>query len=395
MSTEIKLEKPDIESIINELLLYKVCSISSVYWSETLKSQLQKKLSQDHQIDDLVVYRAAQTQDFILCISGYVPDRKLLESEYIERTPFIKILPILIFTIVVFIFTALIARDLHVMMSVGFLVILPLLMGALTEYSYSFHQENPRGSLLLQQFILMIVIILVSVFILREGVICLVMASPFLYLWLCLGALFMRILCRNYWKPSAKVYALSVVPLMVILFDPFSATHLYGTTKNEIIIAAPVSEVFRAINDIQSIKANEIKESPIFWMGFPKPISGMTVKDGDGLTRKIHWQRGIYFEEAITHSEPNTLLAWTYRFTPASFPKGSLDDHVEIGGQYFNLGSTDYRLEAISPTETKLILTIDYRVSTEINWYSKLWVNYVLNEFSDVVLQVYKNRLEN
>lgn len=85
---------------------------------------------------------------------------------------------------------------------------------------------------------------------------------------------------------------------------------------------------------------------------------------------------------------------WRYVFTPKSFPQGSLDDHIEIGGEYFNLLTTDYHLEAISLNQTKLTLRIDYRLSTEVNLYSDLWVQYVLKEFSDVVLHIYKNRLE-
>src|SRR5699024_334914 len=145
------------------------------------------------------------------------------------------------------------------------------------------------------------------------------------------------------------------------------------------------------INNIQHIKASEIKASPIFIMGFPKPISGMTEKNQDQWVRQIYWQRGIHFQEKITQSESPTALSWTYQFTPESFTKGSLDDHLEMGGRYFNLLTTDYRLEQISAQQTKLILTIDYRLSTEINWYSNLWVRYVLNEFSDVVLHIYKN----
>jgi len=71
-----------------------------------------------------------------------------------------------------------------------------------------------------------------------------------------------------------------------------------------------------------------------------------------------------------------------------------LDDHLEMGGKYFDLLKTDYQLEQIDAHTTKLILSIDYRLSTEYNWYSRLWVNYVLNEFSDVVMQIHKQRLE-
>ena len=152
--------------------------------------------------------------------------------------------------------------------------------------------------------------------------------------------------------------------------------------------------VFRAINNIQNIKDNEIIDSPIFTMGFPKPVSGMTENTENGLIRQIYWQRGVHFQEKVIHSTAPNLLSWTYVFDKNSFPKGSLDDHVEIGGQYFDLLTTDYRLEAVSPNQTKLILTIDYRLTTEINWYAKPWADYVLNEFSDVVLNVYKHRLE-
>ena len=120
----------------------------------------------------------------------------------------------------------------------------------------------------------------------------------------------------------------------------------------------------------------------------------MTEQTDDGLMRQIYWQRDIHFQEKITQSNAPTQLAWTYVFTPQSFPKGSLDDHLKIGGQYFNLLTTDYQLEAVSPTQTRMTLSIDYRLSTEVNWYADLWTRYVLNEFSDVVLNIYKCRLE-
>jgi hypothetical protein len=33
-------------------------------------------------------------------------------------------------------------------------------------------------------------------------------------------------------------------------------------------------------------------------------------------------------------------------------------------------------------------------LSTEYNWYSRLWANYILGEFSDVVMNIHKQRLE-
>lgn len=394
MNTENEVENPSIESIINELLLYNFCSLSGIYWSDELKIQLQNTLSLSHQIDDLKVYRAVEASDFILCIKGYEPYPFQLERAYPQRSFGIKTAPLFLLVMVVFVFTALLARDLGAMLDAEFILALPFIMGALAQYIISVNNANNLRVSFGFQGVWFLVTLMFSAFILKEGIICMIMAFPLIVFCQMIGAYIMLAFLDYCWKPSPKVYALSALPLLVLLSDPFSATHHYGTTKNEIMIHAPVEHVFAAINNIQDIKQEELKASPVFWMGFPKPVSGMTVQEGEGLTRQIHWQRGIYFEETITHSEPPYLLAWQYKFTPQSFPKGSLDDHVEIGGQYFDLASTDYRLERISPTKTKLILSIDYRLSTEINWYSKLWADYVLNEFSDVVLHVYKTRLE-
>lgn len=390
---------------LQQLLTNNIAYVDEENWSDHLKRELIKIL-EEKQIYDFRVYREIDKNRFMICINGEEPVIRTVEHLYThqnirrKRIPlFFIVPPILIFPLMglglIFASTAIIASELKLMMTLGFLVVFPFVMGALVEYLTNLKYLSRVRTLLWNQLQLMIVVIVFSLFVIREGVICLIILSPLLYLWLCTGAFLMRMFCIYLWKPKAKVYSLSIIPLLMIVWNPISPNYIYATTRNEVVINAPVQQVFDSINYIQHIQDNEIKDSPIFWMGFPKPVSGMTVKDNDGLTRKIHWQRGIYFEETITHSVPNQLLAWTYRFTPESFPKGSLDDHVEIGGQYFDLGSTDYRLEVINPTKTKLILTIDYRLSTQVNWYSKVWADYVLNEFSDVVLNVYKTRLEN
>lgn len=280
------------------------------------------------------------------------------------------------------------------MMTISFLLSLPFSIGAIFEYIFSFNRASTLRKLIYRQIILVVVLLLLGAIFLQEGIICLIMAAPIFLACSISGAFLMRWMCKKTWRPYKRIYSIGLLPLLGLVFLPNLNQYHQGYTVHSLVIQAPREQVFAAINNIQAIQPSEINDSPIFTMGFPKPISGMTVQAQGGLVRQILWQRGIYFEEKITQSEAPKKLMWRYLFTADSFPKGSLDDHIEMGGDYFNLLTTDYTLEAMSPTQTRLVLRIDYRLSTEMNWYSDLWVQYVLKEFSDVVLHIYKNRLE-
>ncbi len=362
-------------------------------WTEEFESQFKEQLK-NHGVQQVQVYRSATGPAcYVVCRMLQKPSIAV-EQRYPQRSLFKTLLPLGLIILPYFLLLALYAQSSQQMVSRAFLIFLPLSLGAIIEYVFALNAPQPLRKTLLRPVWTVLGVLLVGLVILHEGVICLIMMAPIFLIFLMMGAVFVRQIYIRLWKPSRKLYSIALLPLLMMVLLPNLSQYQYGVTEKELIINAPIETVFLSINNIQHIKASEIKASPIFIMGFPKPISGMTEKNQDQWVRQIYWQRGIYFQEKITQSESPTALSWTYQFTPESFPKGSLDDHLEMGGRYFNLLTTDYRLEQISAQQTKLILTIDYRLSTEINWYSNLWVRYVLNEFSDVVLHIYKNRLE-
>lgn len=73
---------------------------------------------------------------------------------------------------------------------------------------------------------------------------------------------------------------------------------------------------------------------------------------------------------------------------------GALDDHVSIGGKYFDLRYTSFELTPINDQQTKLTLKIDYRISTEVNFYANQIAQLMVHDFSNVILDFYKNRSE-
>ena len=125
----------------------------------------------------------------------------------------------------------------------------------------------------------------------------------------------------------------------------------------------------------------------------PYPIEARTLEPRVGGKRQLTWQRGVTFEEEITAWETNRHIAWRYRFRPDSFPEGSLDDHIVVGGRYFNLEDTSYTL---TPTAegTRLEIRVTTRVTTNFNWYASWWAAFLVDDTARAILDFYKNRSE-
>ncbi len=119
----------------------------------------------------------------------------------------------------------------------------------------------------------------------------------------------------------------------------------------------------------------------------------MTVDTPEGRVRQVQWQKNVHFEEIVTEWQPNRLLKWRFRFSPDSFPAGALDDHVMIGGQYFDLRDATYTL---TPREggTELRVEVSWRLSTRFNWYADRVMQMLLNDASENILRFYKARSE-
>jgi hypothetical protein len=123
------------------------------------------------------------------------------------------------------------------------------------------------------------------------------------------------------------------------------------------------------------------------------PLSGMTTESESGLVRKIRMGKDVHFDQVIVDWQPNRLLKSTYKFYPDSFPAGALDDHVVIGGHYFDLLDTTYRLEE-KDGGTDLSIQVHYRISTQFNLYANWAARLLLGNFEETILQFYRRRSE-
>ncbi|WP_210404820.1 SRPBCC family protein [Hahella sp. CCB-MM4] len=158
-------------------------------------------------------------------------------------------------------------------------------------------------------------------------------------------------------------------------------------------IDAPPEIVWEFIVNPKDIEPDELGDGLAYKIGTPYPEEAFTELTDEGRIRHVRWAKGVTFDEVITDWEENRYVRWTYQFRPESFPPGALDDHVVIGGKYFDLIDTSYQL---TPDEqgTTLTLRVKYRVSTNFNWYSGPLSKLLVDDTAKTLLNFYKARSE-
>lgn len=293
------------------------------------------------------------------------------------------------------IFTTLLVSQFHQNVSVAYIFVLPLVLGAIPVLfstkeqlkTYTSYIILPWG-ITLSSFLLMFV----SGF---EGLICLVIIIvPFLLLGT-LGTFVFRLIKLSYNHNQNKLYASLLLPFVVLLAEAnFSATDQFYTVKTVTQINAPSSRIWENIKNVKNIQDDEIPFHFGQIIGIPNPIDGRLSKDGVGGIRHIRWDKGIRFQEVIKTWQEGKGFSYDINVDPNSIPPTTLDEHVMIGGRYFDVIDGAYRIDSVSKTSSLVTLTCRYRITTNLNLYAQFWGDFMLNDFNEMILQIIKNRCE-
>lgn len=233
----------------------------------------------------------------------------------------------------------------------------------------------------------------VAALLMIEGSICLVLATPIFLAMASIGGLLGWVSMR--FKPSrGSTHAVLVLPLLLGVVEQRAAiADEHGHSRQSVHVAASPEHIWRLINDARGIAPAEMAQGWAWRIGVPYPVSALTVEDGGARIRKLRWQKGVHFDEPILDWDENRYIRWSYRFTPDSIPPGALDEHVEVGGRYFDLLDTSYRLDP-EGDGTRLTIEVNYRVSTHFNWYAVRLGDFLVDDAARTILDFYKRRTE-
>lgn len=277
-------------------------------------------------------------------------------------------------------------------MLASFALLVPLLVGAVTVYVAERERRHSRVFHFFAAAGANVLFIFGTLLILIEGIICAVLAVPLFGFIGGLGGLLMGAICRWTSWPRRAIHGFAALPLLLGSVEPMLPHPMsVQVTERQRVIAATPSQVWAQLVDTPHIQPPEIDAAWMYRIGVPLPESAITTR-ADGVTvRHIRMGRGVRFDQIAAEWEPDVRVRWTYRFAPDSFPPGSVDDHVMIGGDYFDVLDTEYSLHPV-PGGTLLRVRMRYRVSTAFNWYALPLARWLVGNFEETALAFYAGR---
>jgi hypothetical protein len=280
-------------------------------------------------------------------------------------------------------------------MTVAFLVLGPLVMGLLTISRAEAHEPSSVWQWIFVPWISVILMMTVTAIFLLEGAICIVMALPIALVCGSIGGVIGGIIGRQRKLSRTATLCIAVLPFVLGPAEAsFRSPDQTRTVSSEIRIHATPAVVWHNIERVPSISPAEIQTTWTQRVGFPRPVEATLSCEGVGGVRHASFERGLLFIETVTAWEPERHLAFSIKADTAHIPSTTLDEHVTIGGRYFDVLDGEYRIEQLSDSEVLLHLTSHQRLSTNFNVYAGLWTDAVMQNLQTNILQVIQHRAE-
>jgi hypothetical protein len=281
-------------------------------------------------------------------------------------------------------------------MIVSFLFLGPVVMGILTIRRTATHGPVPVWEWIVLPWVSVVFTFAGAALFLLEGSICLIFALPFALLGASIGGVIGGLLTRNRNRLShSTTVCIALLPILLAPIETrLTAPTQTRTVESQIHIHASAAAVWGNIERVPAISPAELRSTWAQHIGFPRPLEATLSHEGVGGVRHASFERGLLFIETITAWEPNQRLAFAIKADTAHIPPTTLDEHVTIGGRYFDVLDGEYHIEQLSNEEVLLHLTSHQRLSTDFNGYAALWSDAVMQNLQTSILQVIQHRAE-
>lgn len=284
---------------------------------------------------------------------------------------------------------------LPIVMSFGFLFLGPVALGFIVVRRAQSGGVVSVWYWIFAPWIATLLMLAGTALLLWEGAICIVMAAPVSLLGGSIGGVIAGLMAR-YRKPSRSLTACVVLLPFLISSAESSivAPNQTRTVESQIRIHASPATVWDNIKRVPRISPAELNTTWDQRIGFPRPVEATLSYEGVGGVRHASFERGVLFVETVNEWQPQHLLAFSIRADRAHIPATTLDEHVTIGGRYFDVLDGKYRIEPAQNGDVILHLVSHQRLSTDFNGYAGLWTDAVMQSLQTNILQVIKHRCE-
>ncbi|AYA37458.1 hypothetical protein D3Y59_10615 [Hymenobacter oligotrophus] len=283
------------------------------------------------------------------------------------------------------------------LLMLSFLIAVPFGLGILTAH-YTPASRGNAWRYVFAPWIATTLFLLTAFVAHLEGVICLIIILPLFYFVSWLGArLYAWLEKHRNNKPDdyALVSAVALLPFVVAFAESrFTTPDSLRRVQNVVEIAAPPAVVWRHIVRVAPISPADLGPSLVDDIGFPRPVQATLTHEGIGGVRHATFERGVEFIETVDEWIPEQKLSFGIKPNTATIPPITFDEHVIVGGRFFDVLRGTYELQPLPNGHTRLVLFSQQRLSTNLNPYAGLWTDYVMSEIQRRILLVVKRRCE-
>jgi hypothetical protein len=282
-------------------------------------------------------------------------------------------------------------------MSASFLLLVPFAIGFLCVYAGESKGRWSWGQRILVPWIAAGACMAAAICLAWEGAICIALWSPLFLILTTLGALAGG-LTRDFLAPRSGRNLLAFCLIVPFLIAPverrFPPAPELRTVATQIEIDAPPEVIWNQIERVPPILPAEQRRTLTQAMGFPRPIQATLSFEGPGAVRHASFEGNLVFIETVHTWQPGHRLAFSIRADTAAIPATTLDEHVTVGGPFFDVLDGDYSIELLAARRSILHLSSRHRLSTHFNFYAGLWTSFIMRDIQDNILHVIKNRCE-
>ncbi len=236
-----------------------------------------------------------------------------------------------------------------------------------------------------------------ALLLLWEGLICVVVLAPLAAGLAIVGGV-MAGIARLLWPGGGKIYCAAIVGALPFVAGPIEQLHEAATEvhtiETAIEIRADRGAVWRQIRSVPRIDPAELRFSFSHLLGFPRPVEARLEGIGVGAVRYATFDGGVLFVERVTEWDEDHALAFSIRADTVHIPATTFDEHVTIGGPYFDVLDGRYAIEELGDGRVRLHLTSRQRLSTRFNFYAHFWTRWLMADLQNVILRVIRERCE-
>lgn len=283
-------------------------------------------------------------------------------------------------------------------MSLTFIFFLPFIAGALTVYLSKPDRVKSNSYRILAPWVTIFIFFILTIVLSFEGWACWLIVLPIFLAISSIGGLYGGYLKTKTPKKTGHLN-ISFIVLFPFIIAPIESMlkKIPGQYEAYTYIDINNSTADKIWSNVTRV--NEIsEEQDTGWLtrflGFPRPIKAELDYDGVGASREAIFSGGLTFHEKVLIYQHRKKMRFSIQAFPHEIPSTTMDKHIVIGGDYFDVLDGSYELEKLNETTYRLHLYSHFELTTTFNFYASWWAGWIMKDIQNNILRVIKHRSE-